>query len=236
MIPGSRAALLRSFIGAAAAAGVAIFTAGACQSKPALSPASAIDVRGEESGLPGAGVSEAPASRHPDGALMDTMPAALPVATDRAEARGVVALREPIGTNAIRAVVAAVAEAWQRESPEALGDLLTPDAGPIEGRSRGSAALVEGWRQRLHAHEYGRLAGVELVRLERIERYDWDDLSAPGAPPRPLEMRRDEVYVRVPIEVTHVGGERLFGDLIVLLLRREERRYKVAAYGEVDAP
>ncbi|MDP9151451.1 MAG: hypothetical protein M3O36_16140, partial [Myxococcota bacterium] len=70
---------------------------------------------------------------------------------------------------------------------------------------------------------------------ERIERYDWSDLSAPAAPPRPLEMRPDEVYVRVPLEVTRVAGERLFGDVIVLLLKREGSRYKVAAYGEADA-
>jgi hypothetical protein len=159
---------------------------------------------------------------------------ALPSPMERAESRGVVALREPLGGDALREVVFAVADAWQRESVEQLVALLTDDAGPIEARSRGRASLVETWRQRMHAHEYRRLAGMNLVRVERIERYGWADLSAPDAPARPPDMRPDEVYVRVPLEVTRVAGERLFGERLLLLLRREGGKYKIAAYGEAD--
>jgi hypothetical protein len=176
-----------------------------------------------------------PVPRRPDGVVLEPPPA-LPKATTRADARGVVALREPVGGDAVRDVVLAVVDAWQRESIEQLLSLLTNDAGPIEARSRGRGALVESWRQRLRAHEYHRLAGIDLVHAERIERYDWDDLSAPDTPPRPPEMRPDELYVRVPFEVTRVAGERLFGDLMLLLLRREEGQYKITAYGEVDGP
>jgi hypothetical protein len=134
----------------------------------------------------------------------------------------------------LREVVLAVANAWQRESVEQLIALLTNDAGPIEARSRGRASLVETWRQRMHAHEYRRLAGENLVRVDRIERYRWEDLSMPDAPARPPDMRPEELYVRVPLEVTRVAGERLFGEELLLLLRREEGRYKIAAYGETD--
>jgi hypothetical protein len=129
-----------------------------------------------------------------------------------------------------------VLDAWQRESLDQLVLLLTSDAGPMDARSRGKAVLVETWRERLHAHEYRRLAGMSLVRVERIERYGWGDLSAPDAPARPPDMHADELLVRVPLEVTRIAGERLFGDMILLLLRREEGKYKVAAYGETDAP
>jgi hypothetical protein len=160
----------------------------------------------------------------------------MPTAVSRADARGVVALREPLAGDAVRDLVTSLVEAWQRESLDALSALLTSDAGPIDARSRGRAALVESWRQRLRAHPYARLAGVELVRLERVERWESDDLGSSEAPPRPADMRPGELYVRIPLEASRMAGERFFGDVIVLLVRREEGRYKISAYGEVDAP
>jgi hypothetical protein len=182
---------------------------------------------------PIAGPSEPPPPRRPDAVVVEPPPA-LPSPTERADTRGVVALREPLGGDAVRDIVLAVVQAWQRESLEQLVALLTIDAGPIDARSRGRSALVETWRQRLQAHEYRRLAGVDVVRAERIERYSRDDLSAPDSPARPPDMRPEELYVRIPLEVTRVAGERLFGDVLLLLLRREEGKYKIAAYGEAD--
>lgn len=174
-------------------------------------------------------------ARKPDGVVLEPPPA-VPSALESAEVRGVIALREPVGGDAVRDAVLAVVEAWRHESLDELLSLLTSDAGPIEGRSRGRGVLVENWRSRLHAHEYRRLTSVELVRPERIERYGWDDLAAPDSPARPPDMKPDELYVRVPIETTRLGGERIFGDTMLLLLRREEGRYRIAAYGEADAP
>ena len=170
--------------------------------------------------------------RRPDAVVLEPEPA-LPAPVEDAPASGIVALREPLGEGAVRAVVRAVIDAWVRESVDQLALLLTSDAGPIEARARGRGPLVDAWRQRLHAHEYKRLAGVDLVHPERIEHYGWRELSAPSAVPRPAEMRPEELYVRVPLEVTRIGGERLFGDVILLLLRREGSRYLVSAYGEI---
>ena len=161
-------------------------------------------------------------------------PPAMPVPAAHAEAHGVVALREPLSSDAVADVVRALLDAWQRESLEALGALLTADAGPIEARGRGPGALVESWRQRLRAHPYRRLEGLQLVRSERIEHYAYDELAGPDAPARPTGMREGEIYVRVPLEVTQVAGEKYFDDVIVLVLRREEGAYKIAAYGETD--
>jgi hypothetical protein len=72
------------------------------------------------------------------------------------------------------------------------------------------------------------------VRPERIEHYAYDELGGTDAPARPVSMREGEVYVRVPLEVTQVGGEKYFDDVIVLILRRDEGGYKIAAYGETD--
>ena len=94
--------------------------------------------------------------------------------------------------------------------------------------------LVESWRQRMRAHQFRRLEGMQLVRPERIEHYAYDELGGADGPVRPAAMREGEVYVRVPLEVTQVAGEKYFDDFIVLLLRREDGGYKIAAYGETD--
>jgi hypothetical protein len=182
---------------------------------------------------PGTASSAETPPRRPDAVVVEP-PAALPGAVAHAEARGVVALREPLAGDALREAVVQVAEAWQQGSLEALVALLTNDAGAIEARGRGRGPLVESWRQRLRAHEYGRLAGVELLRPDRIERWSWDELGASDAPARPADMRPDEVYVRAPLEVTRLANEKVFDDVMVLLLRLEDGRYKVSAYGEVD--
>jgi hypothetical protein len=159
----------------------------------------------------------------------------MPAPAGHAEARGVVALREPLAGDAVRDSVHQLAEAWQHGSLEALVAMLTSDAGPIEARARGRGPLVESWRQRLRAHEYSRLDGAELLRPERVERWTWDELGASDAPARPVDMRPDEVYVRAPVEQTRLGNEKVFDDVIVLVLRLEDGRYKIAAYGETEA-
>jgi hypothetical protein len=156
----------------------------------------------------------------------------MPSAVARAEARGVVALREPLADEAIRQCISTIMDAWTHKSVERMRELLTTDAGPFEGRAGGRRALEASWTQRMHAHEYERLAGLELVRFERVERWEWDALGRPDAPERPADMRPGELFVRVPLEVTVVGGERLFDDQIVLLLRPDGPHYRIAAYGE----
>jgi hypothetical protein len=171
-------------------------------------------------------------ARRPDAVVVEP-PEAIPPPASRAEAQGVVTLREPLAADAVRDVVEQLMDAWKKQSLEALAALLTSDAGPLEARGHGRGPLVEAWRQRLRAHEYSRLAGVELVRLDAIERWTYDELGSSDAPARPGDMRADEIYVRVPFEVTHLGSEKLFEDILVLILRREEGRYRIAAYGEV---
>ena len=145
------------------------------------------------------------------------------------------ALREPLAGDAVQVVVQQVADTWQRIL-DALVGVLTSDASPVGAHGHGRGPLIESWRQRLHAHEYARLAGLDLIRAERVERWTWDELGAGEGPSRPADMHRDELYVRAPVEVTHLGNEKVFDDVIVLLLRPEEGHYKVSAYGEVEGP
>ena len=173
-------------------------------------------------------------ARQPDGVVVERK-SALPSPVARADAAGVVTLRQPPRPAAIERLVATFFEAWQKESIDSLIGLLTEDAGPMSARTQGRSALVESWRQRLQAHPYGRLAGLELAAPERIELYGWEDLGQRGAPPRPSQMLPEEIYVRVPLELTQLSGETFFGDDVIMLLRPEGGQLRIAAYEEVDA-
>ena len=171
----------------------------------------------------------------PDGVVLDPVSLS-PAPVTRGNALGIVSLREPVGEGAVVEFVQEVIDGWEHESLDALLALVAADAGLIDGSEHGHAALVESWRQRLRAHDYGRLEGAEIVRPERIERWEWDELGTPQTPPRPLGMKPGEILVRAPLEVSRVGGERVFGDVVVMVLRRQDGRLRIAAYGEVDAP
>ena len=175
-----------------------------------------------------------PEVRAPDGVMVDAPPV-FPPPLARDSARGVVALREPPAQDAVVELVRTFLDGWQRESLETLLGLVAPDAGLIDGPDHGHSALVESWRQRMRAHDYGRLAGAEMVLPERIERWEWDELGTPPKPPRPSGMRPGELLVRAPLEVTRIAGERVFGDVMMMVLRRQEGGLRIAGYSEVDA-
>jgi len=150
----------------------------------------------------------------------------MPPATDRANAAGVVALREPLADKDVEDVVRAYVRAFEREDIEGLRQLLSPDAVPL-GRVGGRQQLVDLWQMKMKNFEYQRLAGSEVVRYSQIERFTYEALGVPGAPTRPPEMRPGDLYVRVPVASSRIGTE-FFGDVIVLLLRREDGRLRIA--------
>jgi hypothetical protein len=83
------------------------------------------------------------------------------------------------------------------------------------------------------------VAGVDAVRIERIDRFFYRDLGEGGARPRPSDMRPEDVLVRAHLLLPRPNGERLLGDIVVLLLRWEEdanasgkRSLKVVGYDE----
>lgn len=170
------------------------------------------------------------APRRPDGVVLEPPPA-LPDASDRAPARGVVALREPLADKDVEEVVRAYVRGFEREDVGALEQLLAHDATPL-GRAGGRAQLVELWRTRIRNFEYQKLAGLEVARFSQIEKLSYDAFDAPGAGPRPPEMRPGDLYVRVPILTARIGNDQLFGDVLVLLLRREDGRLRIA--GQAD--
>lgn len=170
------------------------------------------------------------------GTLLDPGPAR-PAPAARADARGVVSLREPVGERDIARFVQTFLDAWRRESLEDLDSLLSQssDTGPIEALGRGREAVVESWKERLrsHAHEYARL-GAELVAPERIEHWDSDEVGRFEGPLPRATLRVGDVYVAAPLRVTSGGSDRLFGNFLVMVLRRENGELRMVAYGETD--
>jgi len=171
--------------------------------------------------------------RRPDGVVLE-QPAALPSPQDRAAARGVVALREPLADKDVEDVIRAYIRAFEREDIDALIQLLAADSGPI-GRPGASSRihLIELWKTKMKNFEYQRLAGTAVARISQLEKHTYETLGAlSGGPTRPPEMRPGDIYVRVPIAVPRIGSEQLFGDILVLMLRREDGRLKIAGQAE----
>jgi hypothetical protein len=156
----------------------------------------------------------------------------MPPASDRADARGIVALREPLADKDVEDIVRAYIRGFEREDDQALVQLLTQDAVILNRPGSNRQGLIDTWRTKLKSFEYQRLAGLEVARISLIERHTYETLGGPGALPRPPEMRPGDVYVRVPIATPRLGSEQLFGDVLVLLLRREDGRLKIA--GQAD--
>jgi len=177
-----------------------------------------------------------PAPRHPDGVMLDPAPA-IPTVGERAPARGVVALREPAGEEEALRAVHDFIQAFVHADKDAMRWILAERATQLDAHGAGSAESLRAFFElRLRSFDYTKLAGVELYRPEQIERYAFDELGGGGARPRPGEMRLGDLLVRVPILTPRVGNDRLFGDVVVLLLRREDGRFKIAGYGEDSAP
>jgi hypothetical protein len=94
--------------------------------------------------------------------------------------------------------------------------------------------ILADWLRRLQQLEYARLEGVDVVLAQRIQRFDYDELGGPDDPPRPSMMRPGDTLVRAPVEVSRIGPDKFFGDVIVMVLRRDDTRYKIVAYDEID--
>jgi hypothetical protein len=174
------------------------------------------------------------AARKPDGVLLDPPPA-LPSAVAHADARGVVALREPADVNAVRTFVTTFIAAFVREDLATLQSVLASDATTLDASGRAPRQVIlSDWLRRLQQLEYSRLEGVDVVLTQRIQRFDYDELGGPDDPPRPSMMRPGDTLVRAPIEVSRIGPDKFFGDVIVMVLRHDDTRYKIVAYEEID--
>ncbi len=172
------------------------------------------------------------APRRPDGVVLDAPPA-LPTASIAGPATGVIALREPRDDGAIREVLLAYVRGFVRQDLELLTSLLTKDAVDLGLRTRtGRPGIVEAWQARLRTLDYSRVAVNDVLRLDRIDRLDFEQMASTA---RPSEMQKGDMLVRVPV-AKGLGEPRLFGSTLVVLLRREQGQLAIAGVTEEDGP
>ncbi|MFT3770461.1 MAG: hypothetical protein QM820_33960 [Minicystis sp.] len=173
------------------------------------------------------------ARRRPDGVAIDPI-SAPPPAKDRAEATdGLVTLRTPLGIDRAQATVEELFRKIVVEDGEGLDPLFTRDAlaittlAPGGGGQTPQALLF--WQGRFRKLDYTKLAGELLYRDAELTFFRAED--AIDAPPHPAirtdALAGNDVVVRVPILTPRIGAERLFGDEMILWLRRDGDRYRI---------
>lgn len=184
----------------------------------------------------------APPRRRPDGVSLDPPPA-LPVVADLARAsEGVVALRAPLGSDAALVLLHAYVRAIATEDVAAMVALHTSDAtfvlsppGQAPRTYPGAAAL---WERRFARLDYGALAGAVVVReadatVRKIPPGTEASLPiSPDAEGAPAAASGAELVVRAPIATARAAGQALLGTELVLHLRRDGDRWRVAAVVE----
>lgn len=180
--------------------------------------------------------------RRADGVAIDPA-GAQPIAHARARTEeGVVALREPLGLDAARAVVRGFFEAVAREDFDSLSRLTLPTAVVADTRGRGADRVHNLgflWRQRFTRFDHSVLDPDAIVRDGGIETYAFEhtdglprDLRAAG----PGEaLGPDDVVLRVPVLGQSSRPERILGDALTFWLRRIDDRFVIVRVAE-DVP
>jgi hypothetical protein len=170
--------------------------------------------------------------RHPDGVAIDPI-SGPPAARDQAGvAEGLVTLRTPLGAER---AVATVEELFRKvvvEDGEGLDVLFARDAVSVNaaaptGGPGGSALLL--WQGRFRKLDYTKLAGEPIYREAELQIFRPGDTveSLPHPSVHPESLGESDVVVRVPILTTRIGAERLFGDELILWMRRDGDRYRI---------
>ena len=154
--------------------------------------------------------------RRPDGVVLDREPA-LPRATARAPARGVVSLKEPVGDEVLRAAIEAFFVVFTAHEPEALDGVLSRSARLLDSHGGSSYAVVRD--ELLRRVAAFKASNVTSIHVDGVERSEYDDLGMTDFRPRPAEMRPGDILARIHLTIPRVGGDRLFGNEVLLLFR-----------------
>jgi hypothetical protein len=177
--------------------------------------------------------------RQPDGVILDPEPT-VPRAVESAPARGVISLKEPLSDAILRGAVDAFFVPFTSHDPDALEGVLSRAARLLDSHGASSFTVVRDELVRRVAAF--KAAGVTRVDVDGIERFDYGDLAQNGAHPRPPEMRKGDVLVRVHVSLPRLSGDRLFADIVVLVFRWDEEadgpgkaRLKVVGFDEQEA-
>jgi hypothetical protein len=171
--------------------------------------------------------------RRPDGVAIDPISAPPPPRDRATVGEGLVTLRTPLGVDRALATVEELFRKIVQEDAEGLEALFAPQAVSVTnappGGSPGSANALPFWQGRFRRLDYTKLAGEPLYREAEIQIFRPDDTAEalPHGSVRPDTLGENDVVLRVPVLTTRIGAERLFGDELLLFLRRDGDRYRI---------
>jgi hypothetical protein len=155
----------------------------------------------------------------------------LPEAAPRGSTESVVTvLSTPHDLKHATGLVAAYFRAITLESGEALDLVLSTEASLESSSGRFPARAA--WRSRFAQFDYQSLRSASLYRDADLETYRGSDQSKLGVQRRLPEMRTDDVFVRVRLDVTQVQKTRLFADEIGFLMRPRGDGYQILTISE----
>lgn len=127
-------------------------------------------------------------------------------------------------------LVAAYFRAITLESGEALDLVLSSEASLESSSGRFPARAA--WRSRFAQFDYQSLRSASLYRDADLETYRGSDQPKLALQRRLPEMRADDVFVRVRLDVTQVQKTRLFADEIGFLMRPRGDSYQIVTISE----
>lgn len=155
----------------------------------------------------------------------------LPEAAARGSTESFVSvLSAPRDLRRATSLVAAYFRAITAESGEALDEVLSSES-TLESSS-GRYPARSAWRSRFTQFDYQSLRNASLYRDADLETYRGRERPTLGELRRLPEMREDDVFVRVRLDVTQVQKTRLFADEIGFLMRPSGDGYQIVTISE----
>lgn len=178
---------------------------------------------------------KAPLARVPDGVVLET-PTAPPPVLPVALSGTLVALAEPAPDEAVRDFVFGFFDAFRRRDRGALAALVAEGAVRLEaGAAYGNRdALIDSLASRYRSVDATKLSPADIATLDHIERFTRAELEALGKK-RPDAMRDVGLFVRVTMPPLRAGGEKVFDDTVVFVVRVEAGRLKLVTLLEGPA-
>jgi hypothetical protein len=142
---------------------------------------------------------------------------------------GLVVLQAPASSEGDEAVVQRFFEAVTDRDAEKLAKLLDSDAKTKTSAKATEMDALDFWKSRLARLDYSKLAGQSVYRRHSVEIYRTEDIRQLGAERSlPVEVRPQQVAVRVPLHSPQSDKVRLFGNEIVFLLTPTEHGLRIA--------
>ncbi|MGZ3421016.1 MAG: hypothetical protein ACXWUG_04620 [Polyangiales bacterium] len=180
---------------------------------------------------------DAPPPETSGAVAVDPVPS-LPRATDRAlSGDGVATLRAPVPREAVAALVRRWFDAFHARDTSGiesdLDDLIVDLRSEYETTKPRSSFVLYELGPRMKSAPFDQVDVDSMYRPQDVEVWAREELGLAGRPARPNAMQADDLLVRIPIAMTRLGSDVLFGDEVKLLLRRDGSKYRIRGYYEI---